>query len=103
MQYQVLIENNANQVYVASIIGMPDCVVEGQTKEEAIAKAKAALATRLARGEIVTIEIESSDIEHFNNPWLKNFGRFQNDPTFDDFLAEIEANRRISIEEESEE
>lgn len=90
MQYQVLVETNINNAFVASVIGMPDCVAEGQTKEEAIANAKAALAGRLAQGEVVTIEIEISG----DNPWLKIFGRFKNDSTFDDFLSEIENNRK---------
>lgn len=32
--------------------------------------------------------------ERTGNPWLDNFGRFKDDPTFDDFLAEMEAYRR---------
>jgi predicted RNase H-like HicB family nuclease len=33
-------------------------------------------------------------------PWLKNFGRMRDDPTFDDFMAEIEAHRRPTTETE---
>ncbi len=36
-----------------------------------------------------------------NNPLLKHFGRFKDDPTFDDYLADIEAYRRQVDEEEA--
>jgi len=29
------------------------------------------------------------------NPWLVNFGRFQDDPTFDDLLDEIKNYRQL--------
>jgi predicted RNase H-like HicB family nuclease len=101
MQYQVLVQSNNENAFIASIIGVPDCVAEGQTREEAIARARDALTARLAQGEVVTIEVELSEIAPARNPWLDNFGRFKDDPTFDDFLAEIEYNRRASSEDES--
>jgi len=94
MQYQLFVQDQPGNGYVAAVLGIPDCVAQGRTKEEAIAKAKAALAERLAQGEIVTIDIESAHAERTGNPWLDNFGRFKDDPTFDDFLAEIEVYRR---------
>jgi predicted RNase H-like HicB family nuclease len=99
MQYQVLVQSNNENAFIASIIGVPDCVAEGQTREEAIARD--ALTARLAQGEVVTIEVELSEIAPARNPWLDNFGRFKNDPTFDDFLAEIESNRRASNDDET--
>lgn len=47
------------------------------------------LSERPSQGEIVIIEI--GKLEH---PWLKGAGMFKDDPTYDDFLAEIEAYRR---------
>lgn len=93
MQYQVFVQGQAGQGFIAAVIGMHDCIAEGQTKEEAIARARAALEERLAQGEIVTIEVESGN-KPTGNPWLDSAGVFRNDPTFDDFLAEIEKNRR---------
>ncbi len=51
-QYQVLVRNGSSDLLVAAVLGMSG-VGEGRTREEAIAKAKAALVDRLARGEIV--------------------------------------------------
>ena len=92
MQYEVFVKNIAENNYVASIIGMPDCVSEGQTEEEAVSRAKSELEELLAQGKVVTIEVENH--REVENPLLKHAGRFKDDPTFDDFLAEMERYRR---------
>ena len=53
-QYQVLVRGGSPDLFVASVLGIEDCVGEGRTREEAIAKAKAALVDRLAHGEVIT-------------------------------------------------
>ena len=99
MQYQVLVQTHPGKNFVASVLGVADCVADGPTKEAAIANARNALAERLAQGEIFTIEVEMENTAT-DNPWLKNFGRLREDPTFDDFLAEIAAHRRLTAETE---
>jgi hypothetical protein len=66
---------------------------ERRTREEAIAKAKAALVDRLARGEIVTIDIENGSLSAAN-VWREEAGRFRDDPTFDEFVTETQSERR---------
>ena len=100
-QYQVLVRNGSRDLFVASVLGMSDCVGEGRTREEAIAKAKAALVDRLARGEIVTIDVESNDTVSASNIWREQAGRFHDDSTFDEFVAEIQSERRDLDSEES--
>jgi len=100
-QYQVLVRNGSSDLFVASVLGMSDCVGEGQTREEAIAKAKAALEERLARGEIVTIDVESNDTVSASNVWHEQAARFHDDPTFDEFVAEIQSERRDLDSEKS--
>ena len=92
MQYQVFVHTNAANHFTAEVLGVPNCVVEGTTKEEALANAKAALTERIAQGEFVTIEVETP--AHLHNPLLKHAGRFKDDPTYDAVLAEIEKYRR---------
>jgi len=101
MQYQLLVENRNPNSFVASVIGVPDCVAEGSTEEQAIGLVKAALRERLASGKVVTIEVEGK--LNGENPLLKHAGRFKDDPTFDDFLAEIEKYRRELDAEEPDE
>jgi predicted RNase H-like HicB family nuclease len=91
MQYQVFVQSHPDKGYIATVLGVSDCVAEGDTKEEAVAKVRATLAERLTQGEVVTIEVDVPQPDH---PWLKFWGVWKDDPTFDDFLAEIEAYRQ---------
>jgi predicted RNase H-like HicB family nuclease len=100
-QYQVVIESHSEQEFVASVVGIPDCLALGTSREEAITKAKNILTEKIARGELVAIEIEPQPIHQDADPWLKHFGIFADDPTFVDFLEEVEAYRQ-SIDEPKE-
>jgi hypothetical protein len=92
-QYQVLVRSGSSDLFLASVLGMEDCVGEGRTREEAIAKAKAALVDRLARGEIVTIDVENGPMAAAN-VWREEAGRFRENPAFDEFVTETQSERR---------
>jgi predicted RNase H-like HicB family nuclease len=94
MQYQVFVQSQGGNGFVAAVLGVPDCIAAGDTEDEAVARAKDALAARLAQGRVVTIEVAVP--EEAEHPLLKHAGRFKDDPTFDDFLAEVERGRRES-------
>ncbi|MGH9801694.1 MAG: hypothetical protein ACRD82_15120, partial [Blastocatellia bacterium] len=94
MQYQILIEHSNQNGFVASVIGLPDCVVEGATEEEAINRAKLRLKSRLTQGKIVTVDVDVPAQELTGNPWIDSAGIFKDDPTFDVFLEEIAKYRR---------
>jgi len=106
-QYQVLVRSQSSDLFTAAVLGMADCVAEGRTREEAIANAKRVLAERLARGEIVIIELEDADVENgtsrqaTDDVWREQAGRFRDDPTFDEFLAEMQRERRELDSKES--
>jgi predicted RNase H-like HicB family nuclease len=93
MQYQIFVQTHAKQGFVASVVGMPSVSVEGTTEDEAIAKVKTALEAQLATGKLVTIEV-ADEMAQGTDPWIKNMGIFADDPTFDDFLKEVEAYRQ---------
>lgn len=76
MQYQVFVKSYTENKFIASIIGIPDSTVEGATKEEAIALAKAALEKQLASGEIVTIDVGKERSQQETDPWLKHMSIF---------------------------
>lgn len=101
MQYQVFVQSHTENKFIASVIGIPNSTVEGNTKEEAITLAKAALEKQLASGELVTIEVGKEQSQQQTDPWLKHMGIFVSDPTFDDFLTEVAAYRQQVSEEES--
>ena len=92
MQYQIFVQNRSGNHYVATVLGVPDCVAEGPTKAQAVEKAKAALRELLSQGEVVNIELDSPAFSL--DPLLKHAGRFKDDPTYDAVLAEIENYRR---------
>lgn len=94
MQYQILVEHPNQNGYVASVIGLPDCVVEGATEAEAINRAKLRLKTRLAKGKIVTIDVDVPAEGLTGNPWIDSAGIFKDDPTFDEYLEILEQIRR---------
>ncbi|WP_339384952.1 hypothetical protein [Iningainema tapete] len=50
---------------------------------------------QLANGELVTIEIDQERSPQETDPWIKHMGIFADDPTFDDFLAEVAAYRQL--------
>jgi predicted RNase H-like HicB family nuclease len=99
MKYQVFVESQSDCQFIASVVGVPNCVVEGTSREEAIAKAKMALTEKIAHGEFVSIEIDSQLVNQKSNPWLKHLGIFKDDPTFDDFLEKVTAYRQQANEE----
>lgn len=87
MDYQVFIQNDSIEHFVASIVGMPNLSVESDTEEDAIAKVTVALEQQLAKGKFVTINVNNlkiSAIEPFQYG-----GRCSEDPTFDDWIEKL--------------
>ncbi len=99
MQYQVFIQSRTDGLFSATVVGIPDCVAEGTTQEEALTKATATLKARLEKGKLVTVEVEDMPVRETANPWLEIHGSLRNDPTFDDLMAEI-AHFRQQLEAE---
>jgi predicted RNase H-like HicB family nuclease len=94
MQYQVFIQSRSDKKFIASIVGIPNCIVEGDTKEEAITRVKGALEQQLKNGELITIDMDISRSKQEIDPWIEHMGIFADDPTFDDFQAEMAAYRQ---------
>lgn len=94
MQYQILVEHPNQNGFVASVIGVPDCVVTANTEEEAIANVRQALQSRLSQAKIVAIEVESPMVQYKENPWTLCAGTLKDDPTFDDFMEKLQQIRR---------
>jgi predicted RNase H-like HicB family nuclease len=99
MQYQVLVQNPSQSHFVASIVGMSGVIAEGETEAEAVSRVKTALEAQLETAKFITIEV-SQPRNFATDPWLKHFGVFADDPTFDDFLEEVAAYRQQRNNEE---
>ena len=96
MQYQVFVQNLAEQRFVASVMEMPIISEYGATEEEAVSRAKAALETQLAMGKLISIElpqiaaVERQTIEPQSSELTMQYaGIFANDPSFDDWVEKL--------------
>lgn len=94
MDYQIFVEKQPNNGYIAVALGWPDCVGTGETKDEAVSKAQAAVADRLAHGEILQVRVEAPQGMKSADPWERMIGSCVNDPTWDEFQAELKRIRK---------
>ena len=105
MTYYVTVENGTANRYTATVIGWPNCVAEGTTRDEAIVRVKQRFIERLNQVEIVPIEVASPQVdlamESNNHPWTKFAGMYEKNPLFDEVLNSIQAYRRAIDEDES--
>jgi predicted RNase H-like HicB family nuclease len=95
MQYQVFVQNPADRTFLASVVGLPNLTANGITEKEAITKLKGILDAQFKNGKMVTINVDlpTEEFIQTSDPWIDNIGIFQDDPTFDDFLSEVNAYR----------
>lgn len=91
MKYQILVENGDKEVYTATVVGLPDCRAQASTPREALVKAQEALEARLARAEVVWVEISTPPVDH---PWLKHAGALKDNPLFEEVQEHIAVYRR---------
>ena len=91
MTYDVILRKKDNK-YIARVRDWPELVIEEASREAAINQIKEELVEYLSHPpEVVQIELEAAEQL---NPWLKFAGMWADDPTWDEFLAEVEAYRQ---------
>jgi hypothetical protein len=90
MQIPVLVERVKGNGYRARGKDPFPLSAKGSTREEALAKLRAKIQTRLKNGtEIVGLEVSPQP-----DPWLEFAGMFKDDPWIDDWKRSIEENRQ---------
>lgn len=89
--YDVLVEKTGEEMYTARVLAWPDCAVEAATREEALRHIRTLILERLAKAEIVTLEIRPEEVAH---SWLPFAGMWADDPNMEEFRAEIARYRR---------
>ncbi|MBW4511896.1 MAG: type II toxin-antitoxin system HicB family antitoxin [Scytonematopsis contorta HA4267-MV1] len=95
MEYQIFVQSKKDN-FVASVIGIPNVIVEASTESEAISKVKTALEAQLATGKFVTIEVNPKEFFYQKTTKMKYAGIFANDPTFDDLMEKLAVIRKES-------
>jgi len=91
LTYSVLVKSEPDGRFSAVVLGLSDCRSLGKTENEALENLQQLLHKHLKNSKIVTLEIDSPQTD---NPWLKVAGMYNDNPLFDEVLAEIEAERR---------
>jgi predicted RNase H-like HicB family nuclease len=98
MRYTVFLKQR-NGEYWAVVPLLPSCTAQGRTREEALHNVRVAIEEALADMEITTVEVSIPSRPVTSNPWLETAGMFQDDPLFDEMLAEVVAYRRALDEQ----
>lgn len=91
LKYDVMVEQTNGKGYTARLLAWPETVVEAPTREKALQQMRVLLLERLAKADIVTLEIQPSEIGH---SWAPFAGMWADNPDLEEFRAEIERNRR---------
>ncbi len=89
MTYDVLLTKK-DEKFIARVRQWPEVVVEDETEEKVLARARADLKTLLAEGRIVQLDL---DLEPTGHPWLKFAGMFADDPDWEEFQESIQQYR----------
>lgn len=93
MSYSVLLQQHPPEGYRATLLAWPGLEVKARTQEDALGKMRVAIVNLLAQGEVVQLEIP--EVQPIIAASYENtFGMFRDDPTFVEFLAEVEEYRR---------
>jgi hypothetical protein len=90
MQIPVLIEQSAENRFLARI-GEPFALTaEGATRDEALQNVRQMVESRLANGA----ELAAIDVPPEENPWVRYAGTLKDDPLFDEWQEAIAEYRR---------
>ena len=89
MEYKILLNQNPEGKYVATVPALPGCVSQGTTENEAIAHIFQKITVLLSKTKIVTIDVPVPEENSQPHPWLKNFGIFKDDPAFDQMMRKV--------------
>ncbi len=88
--YSVILKQEKEGVYQATVWGLADCQATGATKEAALKSINEILTARLDNTEVIVQKIPLLKLE---NPWMEWAGMYKDNPLFNDMIAEIESYR----------
>ncbi|NJL10629.1 MAG: hypothetical protein HC908_11970 [Calothrix sp. SM1_7_51] len=90
LRVTILVENLASDHVAASIFEFPECRVEADTQEKAIAQVKTAFLERLKSIEAIAWDVP---VQRNEPAWMQFAGVFQDDPDFRGIMEAIRAER----------
>jgi predicted RNase H-like HicB family nuclease len=97
MKYPVIITKQGHKDICATVLGLPDCSVRAETRDEALKQIQIQITRLMRQIEIVEIDVpvqpmpdEATD----KTPW-EFFGTFRNDPAWSELFDTIEHARNM--------
>jgi predicted RNase H-like HicB family nuclease len=96
----LMLEPQASGRFVASVMEFPDCRVEAESREAAIALVHARWESRIEQVEFMPLSLPLPASPSMDNPWTKLFGLYKNDPDFAEIAAAIRAEREVDDDSE---
>jgi predicted RNase H-like HicB family nuclease len=92
MKYTVVLTEKVDGNIHVTVPGLPDCIVDANTRNEALAKTRETISEIISRSEIVQLDLSVEPKSRnllFNPPW-EWFGRFKDIPAWGKMFDEIE-------------
>ncbi len=89
LSLHILVEQADSGNFIASVPELPDCMVEAETREIAIAVVQEQVKAKLANMEVLTLEVA-------NNPWTDFIGIFEGDEEFAELAQELRDERKLN-------
>ncbi|MDJ0576531.1 MAG: hypothetical protein QNJ65_15360 [Xenococcaceae cyanobacterium MO_234.B1] len=93
--WNILLENTNDGFTLATVLEFRDIQIRDKTKQGAVKKVQQLLQKRLAKAEIIKIPVAIEPTSE-ENPLMKFAGIFEDDPDFQEIMAEIKAEREDS-------
>jgi hypothetical protein len=82
----------------AIVLEIPDCRITADTRQQALDGVRQLLLERLAKAEIVSLQMQLPANPH---PWMKFAGMFKDDSLFAEIARDIRAQRQETEQESS--
>ena len=102
MDFEIIVRNTRENVYAATSPDYPGCMGTGWTEEEAIRNLKTVVTDRISiNAQPATKWVKDPITGKTGNPWLDTAGIFADDPTWDEFQANIAEYRRQQAAEDA--
>lgn len=92
MQFLIILRPLEDGTVEARVPAIPGLAVSGRDRDRALDLARCAITEAIDGGEAVVIDVPAP-IEHTKNSWIATAGVFADDPTWDEFIAEMKAAR----------
>jgi hypothetical protein len=92
MQFTILLRPQEDGSVEETVPAIPGLAVSGRDHDRALDLARCAIAEAIESGEVAVIEVPAPT-EPTKNSWLATAGIFADDPTWDEFVAEMKAAR----------